>query len=91
MRIVRSVWTLMMAPIFCSTAIRSTISGSVAAPESSVMPSARVALSRTCSVAPTEGYGREILAPWSPLGAEMWMPPGRFSTTAPNWRSTSKW
>ena len=74
-----------------STAMRSMISGSVAAPESSVMPSARVALSNTCSVAPTDGYGKEILAPCRPLGAEMWMPPGRFSTTAPNWRRTLRW
>ena len=37
----RSVCTLMIAPIFCSTQIRSMISGSTAALRSSVTPSAR--------------------------------------------------
>ena len=54
-RITRSVSTLMTAPIFCSTAIRSMISGSIAALLSSVTPSARTAVSSTCSVAPTLG------------------------------------
>ena len=54
-RITRSVSTLMMAPIFCSTAIRSRISGSTAALRSSVTPSARTAVSSTCSVVPTLG------------------------------------
>ena len=37
----RSVCTLMIAPIFCSTQIRSMISGSTAALRSSVTPSAQ--------------------------------------------------
>src|ERR1051326_6247301 len=51
----RSVWTLMIAPIFCSTQMRSMISGSTAALRSSVTPSARTAVSRISSVAPTLG------------------------------------
>ncbi len=47
----------MIAPIFCSTAMRSMISGSMAALRSSVTPSAITAVSSTCSVAPTLGYG----------------------------------
>ena len=76
MRMTRSVSTVMIAPIFCRTAMRSMISGSMAALRSSVMPSARTAVSSTCSVAPTLGYGRSILAPCRPLGAEMRMPSG---------------
>ena len=41
--------------------------------------------------APTEGYGREILVPWRRRGARRWMPLGRLSTTAPNWRRMSRW
>ena len=44
-----------VTPIFCSTQIRSMISGSMAALRSSVTPSARTAVSSTCSVAPTLG------------------------------------
>ena len=47
--------------------MRSMISGSIAAPLSSVMPSARTAVSSTCSVAPTLGYGSSILAPCRPV------------------------
>ena len=67
-RITRSVSTLMIAPIFCRTAIRSMISGSIAALRSSVTPSARTAVSSTCSVAPTLGYGSAILVPCSRAG-----------------------
>ena len=55
MRKVRSTSTEMIAPIFCSTHTRSMISGSVAAPDSSVLPSASTAASKVCSVAPTDG------------------------------------
>ena len=54
-RMTRSVSTEMIAPIFWSTAIRSMISGSIAAFFSSVFPLARTAVSRVCSVAPTDG------------------------------------
>ena len=92
MRKVRSTSTEMIAPIFCRTATRSMISGSVAAPDSSVLPSARTAASRVCSVAPTEGYGRWIFAPCRPWGAVMWMP-SRCSlfTSAPSLRNVSRW
>ena len=69
--IVRSVCREMIAPIFCRTAMRSSISGSTAALVSSVTPSARTAVSSTCSVAPTLGYSRWILVPLRPLGAVM--------------------
>ena len=91
MRITRSVCTVMSAPIFCRIAIRSMISGSVAAPRSSVWPSARVAESSTCSVAPTDGYGKSILAPCNPCGALIRIPESSFSTLAPKLRSTSRW
>ncbi len=91
MRITRSVSTEMIAPIFWSTAMRSMISGSIAAFASSVMPSARTAVSRSCSVAPTDGYGSAIFVPWRRRGARMWMPFSRLSTTAPNWRRMSRW
>src|SRR5450830_1090872 len=91
MRITRSVSTEMIAPIFCSTLMRSMISGSIAAFDSSVMPSARTAVRSSCSVAPTLGYGRAILVPCRRRGARRWMPPSRFSTTAPNCRRMSRW
>ena len=81
----------MMAPIFCSTAIRSMISGSMAAPRSSVVPFARTAVSSTCSVAPTLGYGSVMSAPCRPFGADSRMPLGSLSTVAPNARSASRW
>src|SRR4051812_13140598 len=81
----------MIAPIFCRIAMRSMISGSIAAFRSSVTPSARVAVSSTCSVAPTLGYGRWMCAPCSPFGADSRMPAGSFSTIAPNLRSASRW
>ena len=81
----------MIAPIFCSTAMRSAISGSMAAFLSSVTPSARTAVSRTCSVAPTDGYSSSILVPLRPFGAEILMPLARLSTTAPNRRRLSRW
>ena len=87
----RSVCTVMIAPIFCSTQIRSMISGSTAALRSSVTPSARTAVSSTCSVAPTLGYGSSSLVPCSPLGAVRCMPSGVLSTIAPNWRSAWMW
>src|SRR2546421_7677559 len=86
----RSVCTLMTAPIFCSTQIRSTISGSTAALRSSVTPSARTAVSSTCSVAPTLGYGSSNLVPCRPLGAVRCSPPAVLSTTAPNCRSAAR-
>ena len=55
MVITRSVCTEMIAPIFCRIAMRSMISGSIAALRSVVMPRARTAVSSTCSVAPTLG------------------------------------
>ena len=58
----------MIAPIFCRMQIRSMISGSTAALRSSVTPSAITAVSSTCSVAPTLGYGRANLVPCSPFG-----------------------
>ena len=92
MRKVRSTSTEMMAPIFCSTATRSMISGSVAAPDSSVLPSASTAANKVCSVAPTDGYGRWIFAPFSPFGAVMWMPSAwSLSTSAPSLRRVSRW
>ena len=90
-RITRSVSTEMIAPIFCSTLMRSMISGSIAAFASSVMPSARTAVSSSCSVAPTLGYGSAILVPCSRRGARMWMPLSVLSTTAPNCRRMSRW
>ena len=51
----RSVFTEMIAPIFCRIAMRSMISGSIAALRSVVMPRARTEVSSTCSVAPTLG------------------------------------
>ena len=48
-------------------AIRSSISGSAAAFDSSVTPSASTAVSSTCSVAPTDGYGSRILRAAQPL------------------------
>ncbi len=91
MWITRLSSTEMIAPIFCSTAIRSTISGSVAALRSSVTPSARTAVKRTCSVDPTLGYGSVIFVPRSFWGASMCRPSGRLSTTAPKARSASRW
>lgn len=90
-RMVRSVSMEMIAPIFCSTQMRSSISGSTAALDSSVTPSARTAVSSTCSVEPTDGYGSRILVPRSRCGASRYWPSARFSMVAPNWRSTSKW
>ena len=52
-------------------AASSMISGSIAAPDSSVLPSASTAASSVCSVAPTDGYGRWIFAPCRPFGAVM--------------------
>ena len=57
----------MIAPIFCRTQMRSSISGSTAALDSSVTPSASTAVSSTCSVAPTDGYGSLDLAAAQPL------------------------
>ena len=91
MVMVRSVCREMIAPIFCSTAMRSSISGSTAALTSSVTPWARTAVSSTCSVAPTLGYSRRIFVPFRPFGAVMWMPISRLSTIAPKLRSTSRW
>ena len=71
--------------------MRSMISGSIAALRSSVTPSARTAVSRTCSVAPTLGYGSSMSAPCSPFGAERRMPLGSLSTMAPNLRSALRW
>ena len=48
--------------------MRSMISGSIAAFASSVMPSASTAVSSTCSVAPTLGYGSRTFAPCRPFG-----------------------
>ena len=89
--ITRSVCTLMIAPIFCRTQIKSMISGSTAALRSSVTPSASTAVSRTCSVAPTLGYGSSSLVPRSRLGADRWSPRSVFSITAPNPRSACRW
>ena len=47
--------------------MRSSISGSTAALESSVTPSASTAVSSTCSVEPTDGYGSRILRAAQPL------------------------
>ena len=55
MKMVRFGSVQMIAPIFCRIAIRSMISGSMAAFFSSVTPLARTAVSSTCSVAPTLG------------------------------------
>ena len=72
--------------------MRSMISGSMAAPRSVVMPSLRTAVSRVCSVAPTEGKGSSMMAPCRPeAGRLMRTPSGRLSTTAPNLRSVSRW
>ena len=88
----RSVSTVMIAPIFCRMLMRSMISGSIAAPESSVMPSASTAVSSTCSVAPTLGYGSAIFAPVQAVRAPTsGCRSGSFSTMAPNLRSTSRW
>src|ERR1035438_1142673 len=59
----RSTSTEMMAPIFCSAMIRSMISGSMAAFDSSVLPCASTAARIICSVAPTLGYSRCSLLP----------------------------
>ena len=53
--ILRCVWTEMIAPIFWRIATRSMISGSMAALRNTVVPSARTAVSSTCSVVPTLG------------------------------------
>ena len=74
MKMVRFGSIQMMAPIFCRMAMRSMISGSMAAFFSSVTPFARTAVSSTCSVAPTLGYGSSMSAPCSPSGAVMRMP-----------------
>ena len=74
MKIVRFGSTVMIAPIFCRIAMRSMISGSIAAFLSSVTPFARTAVSSTCSVAPTLGYGRSMFAPCRPFGAVIRMP-----------------
>ena len=64
----------------------------MAAPESSVLPSASTAASSVCSVAPTDGYGRWIFAPCRPFGAVMWMPSlCSLSTFAPSLRKVSRW
>ena len=67
------------------------ISGSIAALRSSVVPFARTAVSSTCSVAPTLGYGSWMFAPCRPLGADRRMPLGSLSTVAPKARSASRW
>src|SRR6266508_3725768 len=89
-RRIRSGATQMIAPIFCSSAMRSMISGSIAALDSSVTPSASTAANSTCSVAPTLGYSRRSLVPTS-LSAFRWMPSGRWSTEAPSDRRASMW
>ncbi len=71
--------------------MRSSISGSTAALDNSVTPSASTAVSSTCSVAPTDGYGSRIFVPRSRCGASRYCPSARFSMVAPNCRSTSKW
>lgn len=91
MKMTRFGSTETMAPIFCRIAMRSMISASIAAFRSSVTPLARVAESRTCSVAPTLGYGSSIDAPFRPSGAVRWMPLTCLSTTAPMARRASRW
>ena len=74
MKMTRFGSTVMIAPIFCRIAMRSMISGSIAAFFSSVTPSASTAVSSTCSVAPTLGYGSSMSRPSRPLGAVRRMP-----------------
>ena len=71
--------------------MRSMISGSMAALRRVVEPRARTAVSSTCSVAPTLGYGSRTSAACRPRGAVSRRPSRRFSICAPNSRSTSRW
>ena len=89
-RIVRLGSTEMRAPIFCSTEMRSRISGSMAALASSESPSASTAAKRNCSVAPTLGNGSSMRAPVR-RSARRWIMPSRWSSWAPKARSTLRW
>ena len=68
MKMVRFGSIQMIAPIFCRIAMRSMISGSIAAFFSSVTPLARTAVSSTCSVAPTLGYGSSMFGAVQAVG-----------------------
>ena len=80
----------MCAPIRCRNSASSTTSGSVAAPRSTVLPSAMTAESSTVSVAPTLGYGRSIRAPYN-FDARAVIPAGPVSMSAPSARSAATW
>ena len=81
----------MCAPQRFRNAARSAISGSRAAPRSTVVPLAQAAASTSVSVAPTLGKRRVISAPCRPDGAVSTSRPGPAShSTAPIWRSPAR-
>ena len=80
---------MIAAPIFWRTAMRSWISGSIAAPCRTVLPSANTALRSTCSVAPTLGNGRRSSQPTSPSVVRR-RPPSSWWIWAPSCSSTMR-
>ena len=90
-RIVELPAPWMAAPQRFRNSARSVISGSRAAPRSTVVPLAHAAASTSVSVAPTLGKRRVISAPWRPEGAVSTNRPGPAShSTAPICRSPAR-